>query len=79
MTEKKLSRQREWQLRKQKEGKCCICSKPLFTKWNCEEHAAMQREKARVRYRKRVGKDINAPITKTGRKRIGKVDYVKDN
>ena len=70
MADEKISRQRVWQLKQQKEGKCCICGEPLSTKWNCKEHAAMQRDKARERYRKKVGKDIDGPLVKTGRKRI---------
>ena len=71
---KKKSKQLLWQEKQQKEGKCCICGKPLFTKWNCEEHARIQKDKARARYRRKVGKDVNAPIAKTGRKRIGEVE-----
>jgi len=70
---KKKSRQRLWQEKQQREGKCCICGEPLFTKWNCKEHAAIQREAARARYRKKVGKPVNAPIANTGRKRIEEV------
>lgn len=73
MTEKKRSRQQEWQLKQQKEGKCCICGEPLFTKWNCKKHAKAQRDKARAHYRKKVGLDVNAPLIKTGRKRTEEV------
>lgn len=35
---KKISRQRKWQMQKIKEGKCPICGKPLYTKTHCAEH-----------------------------------------
>ncbi len=70
---KKKSRQQEWQLKQQREGKCCICGEPLSTKWNCKEHAEIQREKARSRYRKKHGISINAPLKGNGRKRIEEI------
>lgn len=71
---KKKSRQQLWQEKQQEEGKCCICREPLFTKWHCKECAKTRRELARAKYRKKVGLDVNAPITETGRKRIGEVE-----
>lgn len=68
---KKRTRQQEWQLRKKKEGKCVTCGGPLLTKWYCKEHTEAIRERARGYYRKKVGIDVNAPLVKGGRKRIG--------
>jgi hypothetical protein len=70
----KKSRQQLWQEKQKKEGKCCICNEPLFTKWHCKEHTKIQRDKARARYRNKKGLDVNAPITETGRKRIEGVE-----
>lgn len=73
MADGQISRQLKWQRKKQKEGKCCTCGKPLFSKWHCKRHTLIQREATRVRFCKKVGKDIDTPLTKTGRKRIEEV------
>lgn len=39
MSEKKVSRQREWQLRKKAEGKCIICGVTARANSRCEYHA----------------------------------------
>ena len=70
---KKKSRQQLWQEKQRKEGKCCICDKPLFTKWHCIDHAKIQRESAKARYRKKHGISINAPLKGNGRKRTEEV------
>ncbi len=36
-----ISRQRKWQIRKQKEGLCTICGQKAVTKTYCERHAAL--------------------------------------
>lgn len=40
-----LSRQRLWQIKQQKQGKCVICAKPLVTKTHCQIHADSQRKR----------------------------------
>lgn len=53
----KLSRQREWQLKRREEGKCTRCGNPpLLTKNHCAKCARKQREymrkktNAKIRY-----------------------------
>ena len=64
-----MSRQRRWQLKKVAEGKCQICSKPLFSSSLCEEHTLRGRDRNFVRYRDKVGIDVDAPLKKAGRTR----------
>jgi hypothetical protein len=42
-----ISRQRKWQLRRAKEGRCVICGEPIVTAWHCLKHAVAYREWAR--------------------------------
>ena len=42
-----VSRQRKWQLRKLRAGKCVRCGAPLATSKFCLRHAVKSREKAR--------------------------------
>jgi hypothetical protein len=44
-----LSRQRIYQLRKQKEHKCIICGGPLVTKFHCEYHRQQANQRANLR------------------------------
>jgi hypothetical protein len=69
-----MTRQQRWQLQKKAEGKCSTCGKELFSQWHCKEHAEIIREGARGYYRKKVGIKVDAPIIKTGRKRIGIIE-----
>lgn len=46
---RKLSRQRIWQLRRRKEGRCVICGEPAITVNYCLKHVIWQREYQRKR------------------------------
>jgi hypothetical protein len=45
-----ISRQRKWQLQKQKEGKCIICGVEAVTSRYCLKHAIIRREQQRARF-----------------------------
>lgn len=51
MTEKKLSRQRLWQLRQKEKGLCQSCAAPVWREGAklCERHMIAERERARER------------------------------
>jgi len=70
---RQISKQEKWQEKQRQAGKCA-CDNPLFTKWHCEECAIKQREAARARYRKKVGKPVNDPLANGGRKRIEEIE-----
>ncbi|MCK5605074.1 hypothetical protein KAR91_24505 [Candidatus Pacearchaeota archaeon] len=74
MKEKKKTKQQRWQEKQESEGKCTKCNEPLFSKCYCKAHTEEMRERARNRYRKKNGLPLNAPLTKTGRKKIGEVE-----
>lgn len=46
-TDMAISRQRRYQLRKEAQGVCPLCSEPLATEHFCLKHAVYQREAAR--------------------------------
>ena len=46
-TDRPISRQQKWQLRRAKEGRCVICGEPKATAWHCLKHAIANREWAR--------------------------------
>jgi hypothetical protein len=45
-----LSRQRKWQLRRKKEGRCTACGGVLATKEHCEYHAYVNCERNKKAY-----------------------------
>jgi len=45
-----LSKQRKWQLRKMRAGKCSKCGAPLATAKYCLHHAVQNREYVRKKY-----------------------------
>ena len=47
---REISRQRKWQLQKQKEGKCIICGENAVTSRYCLKHAIIRREQQRARF-----------------------------
>ena len=49
---KEISRQRKWQLKKNKEGKCTNCGKKAVTKYRCQKHRIMQ-NKSTAKWRRR--------------------------
>lgn len=55
MNERKVSRQRMWQIRKKESNRCVICGKKLFNATHCYKHAVIVRERQRKRngYKKR--------------------------
>lgn len=62
-TEKKVSRQRQWQIARRAEGKCAICAQEAYRSGLCKNHWEYQRKYARDRYRKGVeggGKTVRA-------------------
>jgi hypothetical protein len=46
-TDRPISRQQKWQLRRAKEGRCVICGDKKVTAWHCLKHAIANREWAR--------------------------------
>ena len=48
---KEINRQRKWQLKKVKEGKCMICGKKAVTKHYCQKHR-IENNKRRLKYLK---------------------------
>jgi hypothetical protein len=46
-TNRPISRQQKWQLRRAKEGRCVICGDKKVTAWHCLKHAIANREWAR--------------------------------
>lgn len=42
-----ISRQRRYQLRKHRDGKCHICGQPAVNAWHCARHAVVFRENQR--------------------------------
>lgn len=49
---KKLSRQRKWAIKKQKENLCIICGKPEVVSCYCEEHRKQNNKQSSKYYRK---------------------------
>ena len=59
-----ISRQRRWQLRQEKAGKCITCGKPSVKHQRCELHAKVAIIKLRENQRKRLGykrRNLSAP------------------
>jgi hypothetical protein len=50
-----ISRQRRWQLRQEKAGKCITCGKPSVKHLRCELHAKVAIIKLRENQRRRLG------------------------
>jgi hypothetical protein len=50
-TAQTISRQRKYQLRRQRDGKCPLCGDPVgrLSTFYCDFHAATQRKRLRVR------------------------------
>lgn len=67
--QKKVSRQREWQLRKAKEGLCIVCGKPQSKGKFCDEHSLMHRVRQRELMRKKLG---------CSRRNLGAASYQND-
>lgn len=68
--EKKLSRQRRWQLKKKAAGLCQICGKPGPGGF-CEHHRAMTRRLALAYTRRKRCIPLDAPvISRRGRPRL---------
>jgi hypothetical protein len=44
---RKVSRQREWQIRHRLNGLCILCSEPAVTRMYCLKHAVQARERER--------------------------------
>ena len=53
-TDLPISHQRKCQLRYHRDGKCCICGKPLFSANRCEKHHKDNYERIRVRQKSRT-------------------------
>ena len=70
ITAKPVSRQRRWQIARNREGRCPICGKPKVTKLYCAYHSEQQRTISRNYYRLKHDIPISAPIANVGRKRI---------
>lgn len=51
----KMSRQRRWQIKMQKEGRCTICGKKAVDTTFCQYHLEINRERSRARYRQMKG------------------------
>lgn len=66
---KGVSKQRRWQVRKEAEGKCALCGKPICQESvrYCQEHLESNRKRARERYRLKNGIPADAPLLKSGR------------
>jgi len=58
-----MSRQQLWQIRRNAEGKCCICSKPLAptSKTRCVEHAKGSTISNFKNQRKKLGIPLDWP------------------
>ena len=68
-----MTRQQIWQLARIEEGLCSICGRePLLTKSCCEACQELNRERARNKYRLKVGIPMDSPISNRGRRRIVK-------
>ena len=72
--EKKLSKQRRWQLKQKAAGMCTICGKPSVdgTTAFCEEHRKKNRHRSFVASRKRAGIPMDIPKHTKYNKRLDK-------
>ena len=80
--QKKVSRQREWQLRKAKEGLCIVCGKPQTQGKFCSEHTLMHRVRQRELMRKKLGcnrRNLGAASYQDGEKVFDKFRNAKKN
>lgn len=69
-----MTRQRKYQIQHKEAGLCVLCSKTLFTRWHCKEHAW----KSVVRSRKRVqGKSVSSVKSSKSKKSLmSKSEYM---
>ena len=80
--QKKVSRQREWQLRKAKEGLCIVCGKPQTQGKFCSEHTLMHRVRQIELMRKKLGcnrRNLGAASYQDGEKVFDKFRNAKKN
>lgn len=63
-----VSRQRRWQKKKHREGKCVICGQHTGGSFFCGKHAEANRRRARERYRRKRGIPLDAPDQRNQRK-----------
>lgn len=62
-TEKPMSRQRKWQLKKLATGLCELCGKkPISTTYHCVDCAEKQRTRRRNNYRLKHGIPLDAGL-----------------
>jgi hypothetical protein len=67
---KPISRQRRWQIARQKAGLCAQCGKPATLGYMCATCRDKQRAYMLARSRRKAGIPLDAPLKKTGRPRI---------
>ena len=69
-TDLKISRQRKYQLRKQRDGLCTECGKPAIQGLRCLEHMvrARERQRAKMGLRKRYTKTLSYRLEEEARK-----------
>lgn len=65
-----VSRQYKWAEKRNEEGRCRVCGKPLVSKLYCKEHTLKMRERSRNKYRLKNGIPLNKPLLKVGRPKI---------
>jgi hypothetical protein len=72
-TDRPISRQQKWQLRRAKEGRCVICGDKRVTAWHCLKHAIANREWAR-KYSgsKRRNKTLTYQLASKAKEKKGK-------
>jgi len=56
-TYKPISRQRKYQLRKRKQGRCIICGDKAITSHFCQDHAHKANEMAKSHYHRHLAGD----------------------
>ena len=73
---KKISRQRKWQLKQTAAGRCTICGQPIAagSKFYCEKHWKLSRNRGFVSARNRAGIPLDAPKYKHYNKYRFKLD-----
>lgn len=64
-TDKTISRQRRWQLRKLAAGQCSECGAKATSAGLCLPHLQRYRETARARYRTRHNIPLDRPVART--------------
>jgi len=72
---KKISRQRKWQLKQTATGRCTICGQPIVagSKFYCEKHWKLSRNRGFVNARNRAGIPLDAPKFKHFKKKVDKL------